>query len=81
MKLSTLIFIMAVFSLVWGAGFLLLPVQVWSLYGVELDLGGIYMARELGTVFFMLGSSCGLPAMTRDRGLCGQSPPVCSSAT
>jgi hypothetical protein len=55
MKLSTLILIMAVLSLVWGVGFLVLPVQVWSLYGVALDSGGVYMARELGTVFFMLG--------------------------
>lgn len=55
MKLSTLILIMAVLSLVWGAGFLFLPVQVWSLYGVALDSGGVYMARELGAVFFMLG--------------------------
>ena len=56
MKLSTLILIMAILSLVWGAGFLLLPVQIWSLYGIDLDSGGIYMARQLGTVFFMLGA-------------------------
>ncbi|MBE9473511.1 MAG: hypothetical protein IMY85_01375 [Chloroflexi bacterium] len=56
MKLSTLILIMTILSLVWGAGFLLLPVQIWSLYGIDLDSGGIYMARQLGTVFFMLGA-------------------------
>jgi hypothetical protein len=55
MNLKTLIIIMGVFCLVWGAGFLLFPVQLWSLYGVQLDSGGIYMARMLGTVFFMLG--------------------------
>jgi hypothetical protein len=55
MKLKTLIVIMSLFSLVWGAGFLLLPVQLWSLYGVALDSQGIYMARMLGVVFFMLG--------------------------
>jgi hypothetical protein len=55
MKLKTLIVIMSLFSLVWGAGFLLLPVQFWSLYGVALDSHGIYMARMLGVIFFMLG--------------------------
>jgi hypothetical protein len=55
MNLKTLIIIMGVFCLVWGAGFLLFPVQLWSLYGIQLDSGGIYMARMLGTVFFMLG--------------------------
>lgn len=55
MKLKTLILIMALLSLVWGTGFLLLPVQVWSLYGITLNVDGIYMARELGTIFFMLG--------------------------
>ena len=55
MKLKTLIVIMALLCLVWGAGFLLLPVQMWSLYGIDLDAAGIYIARELGSVFFMLG--------------------------
>jgi hypothetical protein len=55
MNLKTLIIIMGVFCLVWGAGFLLFPAQLWALYGVQLDSGGVYMARMLGTVFFMLG--------------------------
>jgi xanthine/uracil permease len=50
-----LILVMGLFCLVWGAGFLLLPVQMWSLYGVPLDSQGVYMARMLGVVFFMLG--------------------------
>lgn len=55
MKLKTLIVIMALLSLLWGAGFLLLPVQIWSLYGLDLDAAGKYISRELGSVFFMLG--------------------------
>jgi len=55
MKLKPLILVMAVLSLVWGAGFLLLPAQMWGLYGITLDSGGIYIARMLGVVFFMLG--------------------------
>jgi hypothetical protein len=55
MKLNTLIIIMAVLSLVWGAGFLLVPTFFWSLYGLDLDAGGIYMSRQLGVIFFTLG--------------------------
>jgi len=55
MKLKTLIIVMALLCLVWGAGFLLLPVQMWSLYGIHLDVAGIYISRELGSIFFMLG--------------------------
>lgn len=55
MKLKTLIVIMALLSLVWGAGFILVPAFFWSLYGLTLDAGGVYMSRQLGVVFFMLG--------------------------
>lgn len=55
MKLKTLIVIMAFLSLVWGAGFILVPAFFWSLYGLTLDAGGVYMSRQLGVVFLMLG--------------------------
>lgn len=55
MKLKTLLVIMALFSLIWGAGFILVPTFFWSLYGLALDAGGVYMSRQLGVVFFMLG--------------------------
>lgn len=55
MKLNTLIVIMALLSLIWGAGFILIPTFFWSLYGLALDAGGEYMSRQLGVVFFMLG--------------------------
>ena len=55
MKLNTLIVIMALLSLIWGAGFILVPTFFWSLYGLALDAGGEYMSRQLGVVFFMLG--------------------------
>jgi hypothetical protein len=54
-KLNTLILVMAVLSLVWGAGFLVVPAFFWSLYGLELDAGGVYIARMLGVIFFTLG--------------------------
>src|SRR4030065_1262565 len=55
MKLKTLIRIVAFLALIWGAGFILLPLFFWSLYGLTLDVGGVYMSRQLGVVFFMLG--------------------------
>lgn len=55
MKVKTLIGIMALLSLIWGAGFILVPTFFWSLYGLALDAGGVYMSRQLGVVFFMLG--------------------------
>ena len=55
MKLNILLLIMALFSLIWGAGFILVPVVALSLYGLSLNAGGVYISRELGTVFFMLG--------------------------
>jgi hypothetical protein len=55
MKLNTLILIMALLSLVWGAGFILLPESMWSMYGLALDSSGIYVSRELGAIFFTLG--------------------------
>jgi len=54
-KPNTLILIMTLLSLLWGIGYLVFPVQMWALYGIALDSGGIYMSRELGTIFFMLG--------------------------
>lgn len=65
MKLTTLIVIMAVFSLVWGAGFILVPAFFWSLYGLDLDTGGVYMSRQLGVVFLMLGLILWLARGTR----------------
>jgi hypothetical protein len=55
MKRNTLIIIMALLSLVWGAGFILAPKPMWAMYGISLDAGGAYISRELGTIFFMLG--------------------------
>lgn len=56
MKLKKiLIMVMAIMSLVWGIGFILIPKFFWSLYGIALDSQGIYMSRQLGTLFVMLG--------------------------
>src|SRR4030066_1066579 len=66
MKLKTLILIMAIFCLIWGAGFILLPLFFWSLYGLTLDVDGVYMSRQLGVVFFMLGMILWLARKVQD---------------
>ena len=68
MKLNTLILIMAILCLIWGIGFILLPVFFWSLYGLTLDAGGVYMSRQLGVVFFILGLILWLARKTQDSG-------------
>jgi hypothetical protein len=55
MKLKILIIIMAIFCLVWGLGFIFVPGLFSSLYGFALDAGGLYMTRQLGVAFLMLG--------------------------
>jgi hypothetical protein len=56
MKLrKILIIIMAILSLVWGVAFILTPKFFWSLYGITLDSQGVYMSRQLGTLFMILG--------------------------
>ena len=52
---KSLVIVMAILSLVWGVGFILVPKFFWSLYGIALDSQGVYMSRQLGTIFFMLG--------------------------
>ena len=54
-KLSTLMVINAVVSLVFGVGFALIPAQILSLYGVTADSALIYVGRLLGAAFISLG--------------------------
>jgi hypothetical protein len=51
MKVSTLFIIGAIVTLVFGLGFTLIPAQVLSLYGITLDVGGLFIARYLGASF------------------------------
>lgn len=48
MKLSTLMIIAAIFTLVIGLGFIVAPGAVISLYGAALDQDGQFIARYLG---------------------------------
>lgn len=47
-KTSTLLVIYAAISLIFGIGFLFAPNLILSVYGLELDALGIFLARILG---------------------------------
>ncbi len=48
MKLSVFFTIVAIVGLLFGLAFLLAPVQTMSVYGVDLDVSGHYIARYFG---------------------------------
>jgi NAD/NADP transhydrogenase beta subunit len=54
MKLSYLMIIKAVITLVFGVGFVLLPKAVMSLYGVTMDPAGAMMTQFFGAAFILL---------------------------
>jgi hypothetical protein len=51
MKLNTLFVINAVVAVLFGLGFILIPSQLLSLYDVDMNEAGIYLARLLGAAF------------------------------
>ena len=51
MKLNTLFVINAVVAVLFGLGFILIPSQLLSLYNVDMNEAGIYLARLLGAAF------------------------------
>jgi hypothetical protein len=48
-RLRLLIAVLAVATAAFGVGFMLVPVQIWDLYGVHLDANGAFVARMFGT--------------------------------
>jgi uncharacterized membrane protein YfcA len=55
MKLRTLMVIKSVITMVFGIGFVVIPVRVLSFYGVTLDPAGAYMTRLFGAAFIVIG--------------------------
>ena len=55
MKFSLFMTIAAVVGLVFGLGFLILPDQLMSAYGVDLGEAGSWVARYLGSAFIGIG--------------------------
>lgn len=51
MKLNTFLAIGAVLAVIYGLGFLLVPAQTIGLYGITLDVNGLFVARYLGSAF------------------------------
>jgi NAD/NADP transhydrogenase beta subunit len=54
MKLSQLMSIKAVITLIFGIGFVLVPKAVMALYGVTLDSAGAMMTQFFGAAFLLL---------------------------
>ena len=55
MGIGILLTVTAVLMLCFGGGFILLPAQVFSMYGVELDPDGLMLARVAGAAVTALG--------------------------
>jgi len=53
-KLSQLMIIKALVTLIFGVGFVLVPKAVMSLYGVTLDPAGAMMTQFVGAAFLLL---------------------------
>jgi hypothetical protein len=55
MKLRNWMIAAAIVCLVFGLGFVILPVTMLSFYGGSTDQGGIFMTRLFGSAFVTLG--------------------------
>lgn len=55
MKISTFLVIKAVVCFIFAIGYLLLPVTVGSMYGINLDLDGILMSRFFAALLVGIG--------------------------
>ena len=51
MKLNTFLTIAAVLAGLYGLGFFLIPAQTVGLYGISLEVNGLFIARYLGSAF------------------------------
>lgn len=51
MKVSTFLTLAALLAFLFGLGFILAPVQVLSMYAINLDTGGLFITRYLGSAF------------------------------
>ena len=55
MKRNTFMSIAAIVAFLFGLAFLLMPTQLMTLYGVNLDPSGEYIGRYLGSAFLGVG--------------------------
>jgi hypothetical protein len=55
MRISYLFLVVAVLSLIYGVGFVLLPEQLLSIYGITTDAGGLLFVRLFGATLIGFG--------------------------
>ena len=60
MKLSSFLMVKAIISLLFGIGFAVIPVAMWSIYGVTLDPVGLLVTRFFGACLIGIGLICWL---------------------
>jgi len=54
MKLRNLMVIKSIITIIFGIGFVVIPVRALSFYGVTLDPAGAYMTRLFGAAFIVI---------------------------
>ena len=55
MRISYLFLVASILSLIYGSGFILLPAQLLSIYGIETNDGGLLFVRLFGAALIGLG--------------------------
>lgn len=58
MKLNSFLVVKAIISLVFGIGFVLIPVVVWSFYGMTVDSVAVFTTRFFGACLIGIGLIC-----------------------
>jgi len=60
MKLSSFLLVKAIISLAFGIGFVLIPVIVWSFYGITVDSVAVFATRFFAACLIGIGLICWL---------------------
>jgi hypothetical protein len=81
MKISSFLGVKAIISLAFGIGFAVIPVEVWSIYGVTLDPVGILMTRFLAACLIGIGLICWFTRSTDSNTLKGITLSLCVADT
>lgn len=68
MRFSTFMTIAALAAFVFGLAFLLVPVRTLSMYGIDLDPSGEYIARYFGSAFVGVATITWLARFANPRG-------------
>jgi hypothetical protein len=66
MNLKLLMSIKSVICWLFGLAFIIIPVQTLSIYGIQLNEGGVFMAQLLGAAFILLALWLGMARDTKE---------------